>query len=147
MAFSVLFVCTGNYYRSRFSEIYFNHHAPAYGLEPVAYSKGLRPENPLNVGPMSVYAIERLQRLGIPAEPQRPPVGVSEADFRTDQTVIALDEAEHRPMMERLWPAWADRIDYWRIPDIQFMPPGQALDALQARLDSFLAACAAAQTR
>jgi hypothetical protein len=37
----VLFICTGNYYRSRFAEAVFNHHAEALGLRWRAFSRGL----------------------------------------------------------------------------------------------------------
>ena len=37
----VLFVCTGNYYRSRFAEAVFNHLAAARGLPWRAVSRGL----------------------------------------------------------------------------------------------------------
>ena len=37
----VLFLCTGNYYRSRFAEILFNQLAPTRGLNWRADSRGL----------------------------------------------------------------------------------------------------------
>jgi protein-tyrosine phosphatase len=38
---TILFLCTGNYYRSRFAEELFNHHAERAGLYWVAQSRGL----------------------------------------------------------------------------------------------------------
>ena len=37
----LLFICTGNYYRSRFAEAVFNHHAKQRGLPWRAFSRGL----------------------------------------------------------------------------------------------------------
>lgn len=56
---SVLFLCTGNYYRSRFAEIYFNWHAPQQGLLWKAVSRGLGLD-PCNLGPLSLHTVLRL---------------------------------------------------------------------------------------
>src|SRR6185369_2827587 len=40
----VLFLCSGNYYRSRFAELFFNHLPAAEGLSYRADSAGLWPE-------------------------------------------------------------------------------------------------------
>ena len=62
---TVLFLCSGNYYRSRFAEHFFNYHAKNDGLRWRADSRGIvgRHNNP---GPISRYAVERLDELGIP---------------------------------------------------------------------------------
>ena len=39
---SILFLCTGNYYRSRLAEEYFNHLAAAKQLSTKAYSRAIR---------------------------------------------------------------------------------------------------------
>ena len=135
---SILFVCTGNYYRSRFSEHFFNHLAPRYQLSTRADSAGLRHQNPDNTGPISRYARKRLNALEIPVDEERFPRGITEYDLRSFNQVIALDEDEHRPMMDELWPEWADHITYWQIPDIQFMEPEEALDRLVLRLRAYL---------
>ena len=38
---TVLFLCTGNYYRSRFAEELFNHQAERADLDWIAQSRGL----------------------------------------------------------------------------------------------------------
>ena len=51
---TVLFLCTGNYYRSRFAEILFNSVAGKMGLQWRASSRGLALERGINnVGPMA----------------------------------------------------------------------------------------------
>ncbi len=65
---TVLFLCTGNYYRNRFAEILFNSVAGKMGLPWQASSKGLALERGVNnVGPMAVAAIKVLEALGVRA--------------------------------------------------------------------------------
>src|SRR4051812_12382323 len=54
---TVLFLCTGNYYRSRFAEVVFNTLAGRAGLPWRAESRGLALELGVNnVGPLSAHA-------------------------------------------------------------------------------------------
>src|SRR5437764_4729434 len=63
-----LFLCTGNYYRSRFAEVLFNSVAGKFGLSWRASSRGLALERGINnVGPMAASAITALETLGIHA--------------------------------------------------------------------------------
>src|SRR5947199_9473962 len=63
---TVLFLCTGNYYRSRFAEVLFNSVAGRMGLPWRASSKGLALEQGVNnVGPMSVAAVKALRAMGV----------------------------------------------------------------------------------
>ncbi|MFX7063749.1 hypothetical protein ABTH87_19020, partial [Acinetobacter baumannii] len=48
----ILFLCTGNYYRSRYAEEIFNHAARRKGLRWRAFSRGAAERgSPDNVGP------------------------------------------------------------------------------------------------
>ncbi len=118
----VLFLCTGNYYRSRFAETYFNHVIVRQGLAWQARSAGLRVdvEQRVNVGPMSPQAISALTQrgidleiLGVLAMPQICDVSMLNAATR----VVCLLESEHRPMMTEQFPAYADAAVYWDILD------------------------------
>ena len=61
----VLFLCTGNYYRSRFAECLFNAVAAKPGLPWRARSRGLALERGAgNVGPMAATAVRILRELG-----------------------------------------------------------------------------------
>ncbi len=63
---TVLFLCTGNYYRSRFAEVLINFVAGRMGLPWRALSRGLAVERGVNnVGPMAVlegmgYRVKRV---------------------------------------------------------------------------------------
>ena len=138
---SVLFLCTANYYRSRFAEMLFNHLAPQKGLRERAASRGLAVELGLrvNIGPISTHTLQGLAARRIPTgQPPRMPIQASEADFRKARCAIALHEPEHRPMMVALFPVWADRIEYWNVADIGDVSPDIALAAIEARVSALL---------
>jgi len=62
----VLFLCTGNYYRSRFAEIVFNHVAVRMNLNWRATSRGLAIERGIhNVGPISSEVLSQLAAMRI----------------------------------------------------------------------------------
>ena len=63
---TILFLCTGNYYRSRFAEVLFVSVARKMGLPWNASSRGLALERGVNnVGPMASAAIKTLEGMGI----------------------------------------------------------------------------------
>ena len=125
----VLFLCTGNYYRSRYAEEIFNHQAGREGLGWHAFSRGVA-ENlfPENVGPMSPYTLNALQAKGIaPGGATRNPVICTVDDFGEAALVVALKDSEHRPMIERRFAGVAHRVVYWDVDDIEFLDPPTAL--------------------
>jgi len=131
---TVLFLCTGNYYRSRFAEILFNWTASAQRLPWQADSRGLQlhAENP---GPISPQVVRALGQQGIHvAEPIRFPRRVSESDLQAADVVIAAKEAEHRPLLEHDFGAWVDRVEYWDIHDVEVWSPNEALPILTRRV-------------
>src|SRR5690242_8514602 len=103
---SVLFLCTGNYYRSRFAEIVFNDLARKRALNWRADSRGLaRVFGPWNVGPISKYAVDALAARGISCTSMaRNSMHCFEEDLKHADIVIALKEAEHRPMLAQHFP-------------------------------------------
>src|ERR1700741_4691366 len=95
---TVLFLCTGNYYRSRFAEVLFNSVAGKMGLPWKASSRGLALERGFNnVGPMAVSAIKALEARGFVAVADfaRFPAQVTADDFELANWIVALKEAEH----------------------------------------------------
>jgi hypothetical protein len=79
----VLFLCTGNYYRSRYAEELFNHRAKLESLQWRAFSRGVAKQGfPSNVGPMSRFALEALQaKRVVPERAANYPQPCSLADF------------------------------------------------------------------
>jgi protein-tyrosine phosphatase len=117
---TVLFLCTGNYYRSRFAEVLFNSVAGKMGLPWRASSRGLALERGVNnVGPMAVSAVQTLESMGIRATQAvtRLPVPVTTADLEGAALIVALKQAEHLPLLQERFPSWAERVEFWHIDD------------------------------
>ena len=132
----ILFLCTGNYYRSRFAEHLFNWWATKQGLDWQADSRGLALERGINnVGAISRYAAEALavRLVDLPVD-ERFPLPVSELDFQSATRVIALDELEHRPLMNERFPLWTDIIEYWLVHDIDKTSATVALGQIEKNL-------------
>lgn len=128
---TILFLCTGNYYRSRFAEILFNWHARERGLNWIADSRGLRLE-PLNPGPISKYTLHALRELGISLEePIRYPLPVLANDFQAAHHVVAVKEDEHRAMISQSFPDWLHRVEFWKVHDVDCAGPEIAIPELQ----------------
>ena len=139
MANVVLFLCTGNYYRSRFAEILFNHLAAERGLPWRADSRGLDLKIGRNVGPLSVHTRHacRTRRLPLP-KPLRMPQALSEEDLRAAKMVIAVKEAEHRRYLQQQFPDWADRVRYWHVHDLDAAGPEQAMAEIESHVHALL---------
>jgi protein-tyrosine phosphatase len=117
---TVLFLCTGNYYRSRFAEVLFNSLAGKRGLPWRASSRGLALERGINnVGPMAAEAVRALEAMGVCAEDDcaRLPVQVTTGDLAAADRIIALKQAEHLPLFQERFPAWAEKVEFWHIED------------------------------
>jgi protein-tyrosine phosphatase len=129
----VLFLCTGNYYRSRFAEIVFNDLARKRALNWHADSRGLAREfGAWNVGPISKYALEALATRGIQcASTTRNAMHCFEDDLQRAERVVALKEAEHRPMLAKHFPGWEDRVEYWHVHDLDAATPDVALGEIE----------------
>ena len=136
----VLFLCTGNYYRSRFAEMYFNARAAQAGLPWRAVSRGIATELGVNLpGPVSPLVIAQLVALGLDgAVDRRAPLQLQEADLAAADLVIALDEIEHPPYMQQRFSAWKGRITYWDVPDAHLLKAEDALARIADRVDVLL---------
>ena len=117
---TVLFLCTGNYYRSRYAEILFNSVAGRMSLPWKASSRGLALERGVNnVGPMEASAIKALEALGLRAVADfgRFPIQATVGDFEAAHWIVALKEAEHLPLLQERFPGWAEKVEFWHVDD------------------------------
>ena len=136
----LLFLCTGNYYRSRFAEEYWNDRAERAALGWWADSRGLAdPPSVGNAGTMSADAVAELTRLVVRVRgADRPPRAVRGEEFALFARVIALDGDEHRPMLACAHPAEVERVEYWDIGDVWKERPADAMRRLVMRLERLL---------
>ncbi len=138
---TVLFLCTGNFYRSRFAEILFNHKAAEAGLAWRATSRALAVErgDGVNFGAISAHTVRGLAARGIaaPAE-DRYPQQVSEADLAGSDLVIAVKEAEHRPLLGSRYPGWEERVEFWHVHDLDQATPEEALVEIEEAVEELV---------
>lgn len=132
----ILFLCTGNYYRSRFAAHLFNDFAVKQQLDWCADSRGLALERGTNnVGAISKYARTALAERGIILkDDERFPLAASVEDFQTATQIIALDESEHYPLMRDRFSQWADKIEYWLVHDVDKTTAVEALGQIEQKI-------------
>jgi protein-tyrosine phosphatase len=137
----VLFICTGNYYRSRFAELLFNAIARERGLAWEATSRGtdIYGAGKDNVGAISIHAREALEARGVAIPPDlRLPLPLAEADLAAADLSIAVCEAEHRPHLQRDFPATVERVEFWGVQDLADTPAEDALTALERHVRALI---------
>lgn len=124
----LLFICSGNYYRSRLAEILFNHLAGEEGLAWDAQSRGLLSTGELKgISEHAVAYLKANKMNHLAAEPRNPLVADVE-DLTDADLVIGMCLEEHKPMVEQKFLALAKalhragRIRYWNIYDIPGRP-------------------------
>jgi protein-tyrosine phosphatase len=128
----VLFICSGNYYRSRFAEALFNHTAERRGLAWRAFSRGLATHLVDGAGDISTHTRFALLVRNIPLRyTGARPTTLAAVDLDRAARVIALKEAEHRALMRTQFPLWENRIDYWHVHDLDAASPDTAVPELE----------------
>lgn len=130
----LLFLCTGNYYRSRFAEFYFRHLVKEHQAPWTVDSRGLEPD-PYNPGPMANSTRKLCQEMGISTAPDRFPIKLTIEELNKASLVVAVKETEHKPMMLRQFPAWANHIEYWEIHDLDVETPTEMFPQLIREVD------------
>lgn len=136
----LLFLCTGNYYRSRFTELLFNWHATIVDLPWRAESRGIALDLGVNNrGPISPHVLARLHERGITLGPDvRFPRQVQEDDFAQAARIIALDETEHRPLLLQRFPKWLDQVEFWRVPDVPRASAAAAFATMETQVHELI---------
>ena len=136
----VLFLCTGNYFRSRFAEEYFSYLVRQKGEPIVVESRGLArnitPDR--NPGPISQFAIKALieNRVELNSD-YRYPISLDIYEAIEADYIVAMDGEEHRKMVIDFFPELYYRTDFWDIKDIGEGNPVTELIRLRNKLDLF----------
>jgi protein-tyrosine phosphatase len=143
----VLFLCTGNFYRSRFAEILFNALAAQAGLDWSADSSGLATENyKRDWGAISPFALHGLEARGIRVNgSSRYPKQLSIAELQTAGKVIALCESEHRPYLQSRFQGWEQHVEYWQVSDLNFWTADHALAEIEHQVRNLVSSLAGNQ--
>src|SRR4028119_99428 len=137
---TLLFLCTGNYYRSRFAEHLFNTLAPKHGLSWLATSRGLALERGVdNVGAISKHALLGLTERGVSLPLDlRYPLPLTEADLVAASKIIAVDESEHLCLIVERFPKWKDALEYWLVHDVEYTLPDLALQQIEYNIQQLI---------
>ena len=139
---TVLFLCTGNYYRSRFAEELFNLRAPVDCPGWIAQSREIAVDlGSSNVGPIAKATVRALQARGVcfDREHARMPLQLTAANLEAAHHIVALKYAEHFPLMGARFPEWVStlgpsRIEYWHVHDVDGMTPEEALPLIKSEV-------------
>jgi len=135
----VLFICTGNYYRSRFAEAVFNHHAEALNLPWKAFSRGLKIHAVPSDFLLSPHTRQHLAARKMDLRHTAPDRSqLTEKDLAESRIVIALKDQEHRPMMRIQFPHWADRVTYWDVADQPETTPDEGLAQIESLVEELI---------
>jgi protein-tyrosine phosphatase len=138
---NILFLCTGNYYRSRFAEEYFNAQVCARGIHHRADSRGLSIEfeRLKNPGPMSADALAELGKLGIEVKKSiRMPRKLSGTEVPFFDQIICMDKKEHLPMVKKRASLRDRKVIYWKIKDLGEVPASKALPECREMVDGLI---------
>lgn len=134
---TVLFLCTGNYYRSRMAEELFNFWAELANIPWEAYSAGLREDmsKSPNEGPISKHAVRMLASDGYPiSSSDRYPRSVSEEELDANDIIICMHRTEHEPMLHKRFPEYDGTTMYWEVPDVQYVDPEVAFKRVKREI-------------
>jgi protein-tyrosine phosphatase len=135
---SLLFLCSGNYYRSRYAEILFNWRVKELELPWRAVSRGLALDE-RNPGPLSRHTREALTRLAINFDEHlRMPLPVTDDDFAAADHVVAVKEAEHRIMIEQGFAKWLPKVEFWHVHDVDCCGPEETLPHLDREVAALI---------
>ena len=130
----VLFLCTGNYYRSRFAQELWAHCERGTPTGWRAESRGLSfASSSGNIGSISPHALRGLAVRGIlPIDAARMPRLAERVDFVSAEHIVAMSRREHRPMIAARFPDWVDAVEYWDVEDLGVCSAELALASIES---------------
>jgi protein-tyrosine phosphatase len=132
---NILFICTGNFYRSVFAEVYMNHLCSLLKLDSKSFSRGFdicAADTVADIyGEVSPYTIERLKLHSIEhnlENHKREMVCQKDIDYA--DMIVVLDKEEHTPFMKS-FDFSKKNLVYLEVKDIFDWTPKQTLDFIE----------------
>lgn len=123
----VMFVCTGNYYRSRLAEVLFNFYASQSDSLWEAESRGLTEKTRFSgLSPNAVRYLDKLKIEG-PEQYAREPMPLRVEDMEKFDLIVGMNKSEHEPMMRMRFGQMArileqkGKIRYFNVYDVPAM--------------------------
>lgn len=135
----MLFLCSGNYYRSRFAEGLFNHTAASLRLNWRAISRGLNVERnpkPDEISPFTLAALRQREIDIGHVAPRRQPL--LPHDLEVADLVVAMYRDEHEPMITDAFPALRQRVIFWDVPDWPRWLPERAFARIEGCIQALV---------
>lgn len=139
----ITFVCSGNYYRSRYAESYFNYISDVLGLPYQADSFGLAVHLADDLakehGEISPFSRKKLEDAGIPEKYfNRDRKSLTKDDIESSDFIIAMDKEEHVPMIKEKFPKYIHQFNFFEIKDIFDWEPEKTLSESQKKVEMII---------
>jgi protein-tyrosine phosphatase len=133
---TVLFVCTGNFYRSRFAQAVFNDRVHGSWT---AVSRGLdvSTSQTLSVSPLVTAELARrgIDVHRVDGKPQR----LTRKDLDAADVIVLLNGPEHTPMLRRQFPDFPlAKVRAWSVADASDLAPDAAFAEIWKQTDALL---------
>jgi hypothetical protein len=68
----------------------------------------------------------------------RLPLKVTDDDFSSNHHIVAVKEQEHRPMIQRDFPSWLTKVEFWHVDDLDCCGPEEAIPHLNEEVTALL---------
>ena len=143
----ILFVCTGNYYRSRFAEEYFRHLTKIFKLNIQTSSAGFEIELADGAadrfGEIFPLTKFKLKSLGIYKEHPimetcKPRVKITEKHFEDNDIIVILDRDEHQKYLDK-YSVNYNKLLFWNVKDVEFGgTPSQVFLQIQGNCEDLI---------
>jgi protein-tyrosine phosphatase len=135
---AVLFLCSGNFYRSRFAEELFNATASSHGIPWEADSAGLD-LNPNNKGPVPGLVLDRIESLNIkPMQAKRFSRPADSSDLACAEVIIAMSRDEHYGLMHKKFPTFVFKTKFWDVGDTDEMASAKAFAEMERQVGNLV---------
>ena len=136
-----LFICTKNFYRSRFAESYFNYLSNRYEVDAMSKSAGLKihlaDEKASKEGEISLIAKNKLDSMGISSEfYSKKREKLTEKMLENSDYIIVMDEDEHFSMFLEHFPKYIKKVIFYRAKDIEHCDADITLNYIKKMIES-----------